>query len=155
MIWTIRNIDNEVMHEVEAETFLKAVETKKDDLHGADLREANLRGANLGDLIPNNSVSSLLQSIDWGILSDALTLEMMAHDAESCGIEKMDEWAKEKVENKSYKCPFGGRVSDYQFQENYKLWYDAKEEDKIPKLRGMQLLIALCKEKGIKTEGVE
>ncbi len=124
-------------------------------LYGANLSHAKLSGADLKDLIISTSVTSLLQSIDWGILSDALTLEMMAHDAESCGIEKMDEWAKNNIEHQSNKCPFNGRVRDYQFQENSRLWYNAKQKDKVPKLRGMKLLIALCNEKGIKTEGVE
>jgi len=184
MIWTIRNIDNEVMHEVEAETFLKAVEKKKANLTGADLtganlrdadltganltganltgadltganlRDANLRGANLRELLISNSVAVLLQ-IGWDRLPDSLTLEMMAHDAESCGIAKMDLWAKQNVENKNNICPFNGRIRDYSFVENYTLWYNAKQKDKVPKLRGMKLLIALCNEKGIKTEGIE
>ena len=45
--WPIRNINNEVMDEVEAETYLKAVEKKKADLTGADLTGADLTGANL------------------------------------------------------------------------------------------------------------
>ena len=47
MIWKIKNIYNEVMHEVEAETFLKAVENKYANLRGANLRDANLTGADL------------------------------------------------------------------------------------------------------------
>jgi hypothetical protein len=50
MIWKIKNIWNEVMYEVEAETFLKAVEDRvqsRADLSGADLSRADLSGADL------------------------------------------------------------------------------------------------------------
>jgi len=50
MKWTIKNIWNDVLFEVEAETFLKAVEQKvkeRADLSRADLSRANLSGANL------------------------------------------------------------------------------------------------------------
>jgi hypothetical protein len=48
MIWKIYNLNHKVMHEVEAETFLRAVEKKaKANLYGADLHEANLCRADL------------------------------------------------------------------------------------------------------------
>jgi len=49
VIWTIRSINDEILHEVEAETFLEAVEKKYTNLCDANLRGANLRGANLYD----------------------------------------------------------------------------------------------------------
>jgi hypothetical protein len=79
----------------------------------------------------------------------------MAHDAESCGISKMDEWANGNVNRNKNICPFADRIRDYQFQENYKVWHQAKGEDKKPKLRGLDLLIVLCDVIGIKTEGVK
>jgi hypothetical protein len=48
MIWKIYNLNHKVMHEVEAETFLRAVEKKaKANLYGANLCGANLCRANL------------------------------------------------------------------------------------------------------------
>ena len=118
------------------------------NLRYADLIGANLRDANLRDLLKAASVSSLLQAIPWGNITSELTLEMMAHDAESCGIKKMDEWAK------GGKCPFSDGVRDYYFQESRGVWREAKAENKKPKYRGLILLIKLCDAYGIKTEGV-
>jgi hypothetical protein len=70
-----------------------------------------------------------------------MTLEMMRHDAESCGIEAMNNWIK------TNKCPFVDSKRDYMFQEKKELWIPG-----IPELRGMELLKALCKEKGYKLE---
>jgi hypothetical protein len=55
MKWQIKNVCNEVLYEVEAETFSKAVQQKiesradmsRANLYGADLSRANLYGANL------------------------------------------------------------------------------------------------------------
>jgi len=47
MNFTIRNFYENVMFEVEADSFVKAVEQKCTNLHGANLRGADLRGANL------------------------------------------------------------------------------------------------------------
>ena len=48
MKFEIRNrYDDSVMFEVEADSFVKAVEAKRADLTGADLSGANLTGANL------------------------------------------------------------------------------------------------------------
>jgi hypothetical protein len=47
MKFTIKNIYNEVLFELEAETFLKAIEQKKADLSGAYLSGADLSGADL------------------------------------------------------------------------------------------------------------
>ena len=153
---------NNVMFEVEAESFLKAVEQKVKesadlrgaylggaDLGGADLGGADLGGAYLGgaylrDLLRSNSVHTLLTTIDWGQIPDDLTLEMMRHDAESCGLKAMTAWA-----NNSGGCPFSNSVRDYQFQENKALWVPGP-----PQYRGTDLLKKLCVAKGIKTEDV-
>ena len=109
------------------------------NLSGANLYGAYLSGANLYDLLHFNSVQTLLVIIDWNTLSDKMTLEMMRHDAESCGLDKMSMWASGGT------CPFANSKRDYMFQENRTLWKPGK-----PKLRGMELLKALCKEKDIK-----
>ena len=138
---------------------LRGADLRGADLYGANLRGANLsganlRGADLKDLLIQNSILSLLQLIDWNKLPDNLTLELMAHDAESCGIEAMNKWAKNNVEKRINECPFNNRIRDYQFQENYNLWYNSTTDQKIPKLRGMALLLELCKTYGIKTENI-
>ena len=101
----------------------------------ADLSGANLKGATY-------AVTAVLR-INWGKLSDTLTLELMAHNAESCGIKAMDKWAKGGTD------PFAFSVPDFYFKENKTLWRNASPAEKIPKLRGRALLTALCKEKGI------
>ena len=45
--WVIKNSDGYPKLEVEAESFVKAVEKVKDKLSCADLKEASLRGASL------------------------------------------------------------------------------------------------------------
>ena len=109
------------------------------NLEGANLYDANLEGAYLEDLLINNSVHTLLEIIDWGELSDKLTLELMRHDAESCGIEAMTKWAD------GDECPFKTTIRDFQFKEKEELWKKGE-----PKLRGMELLKTLAKEKGMK-----
>jgi hypothetical protein len=84
-----------------------------------------------------NSVVGLLSSLDWGELPKDLTLEMMRHDAESCGQPLMTAWAK------GGDCPFSCGVRDYLFTENWELWKPGK-----PKLRGKALLEALWTAKG-------
>jgi hypothetical protein len=163
MKWTIKHINGNVLFEVEAETFLRAVEQKYANLRSADLRSADLSSANLrsadlrsanlrsadlssanlsfaktklSNLLKSNSVATLLQQY-WGQLPDDLCLEMMHHDAESCGIGAMNNWVK------TDKCPFDGSVRDYHFIENKSLWKAGK-----PKLRGVELLKALWRAKG-------
>jgi len=88
VIWTIRSINDEILHEVEAETFLEAVEKKytnlcdanlRDadlrganlrgaDLYGSDLYGANLSGANLSDLLTNNSVKWWCTMLNHAVL---------------------------------------------------------------------------------------
>jgi hypothetical protein len=125
------------------------------NLEGAYLEGANLEGAYLEDLLLGNSVHTLLTAINWGSLPDDLTLELMRHDAESCGIPKMDEWARGNVEEGNNTCPFSDSVRDYQFEEDPTIWHNATTEDKTPKYRGMELLRKLCEAKGIKTEKKE
>jgi Pentapeptide repeats (8 copies) len=145
---------------------LRGADLRGADLRGANLRGANLRGANLSGanlsganlcgaylswanlswanlcgLLRSNSVHTLLTTIDWGKLPDDLTLEMMRHDAESCGAEAMNKWAKTGT------CPFSTSARDYQFTENKSLWKSGK-----PKYRGMALLVKLCEAKGYKLE---
>jgi hypothetical protein len=119
------------------------------NLTGANLAGANLNGADLNgaDLWPNttplsellrtNSVVSLLSSINWGQLPDDLTLEMMRHDAESCGDELMTAWAD------GGRCPFSTGVRDYLFTEHCEIWKPG-----TPKLKGRKLLEALWVAKG-------
>jgi hypothetical protein len=92
-------------------------------------------------LLKCNSVAMLL-SQSWGQLPDDLTLEMMRHDAESCGTKTMNEWATGSDE-----CPFSDSVRDYLFAEKKALWVPGE-----PKLRGIELLEALWVAKGGKVK---
>jgi hypothetical protein len=123
--------------------YLQGADLRGADLQGADLQGAYLQGAdlNISDLLKNNSVQTILTIINWSKLSDDLTLEMMRHDAESCGIKAMTDWTKINI------CPFGNSRRDYLFQENKSLWVEG-----VPQLRGIELLRALSKEKGYKFE---
>ena len=118
---------------------LSGVNLKGANLEGVNLEGANLKGAYLEDLLINNSVHTLLEIIDWGELSDKLTLELMRHDAESCGMKAMTKWAD------GDECPFKTTIRDFQFKEKEELWKKGE-----PKLRGMELLKTLAKEKGMK-----
>lgn len=104
-------------------------------LQRANLRGANLRGANLS--MAQYAVSAIL-CINWGQLSSVLTLELMRHDAESCGIEAMNAWAE------GGQCPFIAMQRDYVFQEVKQLWQPGS-----PQLRGIELLQVLAREKKI------
>lgn len=73
------------------------------NLDGADLRDANLSGARY-------AVSVILRA-SWETLPDALTIELMRHDAESCGAEAMTAWAK------GGSCPFLASARDFYFTE--------------------------------------
>ena len=115
------------------------------DLRNADLRNANLRNADLCNAKNLTGIkfqiSNLLHNINWGNLSDKLTLELMKRDAIICGEEKMTAWAINGGE-----CPFGDNiVRDFWFVENKELWKPGN-----PKMNDMQLFKALCKEKGMK-----
>ena len=106
-------------------------------LWGANLQDANLRGADLRDFLSTNSVQTVLTITDWGQLPDDLTLELMRHDAESCGEEAMTVWAKGGA------CPFNNSVRDYKFTESHALWQPGP-----PTMRGRKLLEALWVSKG-------
>jgi hypothetical protein len=106
------------------------------DLRGADLRGADLRGADLQEA--EYSILSMFH-IQFYDLSNDLTLELMRHDAEFTGIEKMNEWAN------GGPCPYEGMERDFLFQEKRELWKPGK-----PKLRGRELLIALFESQNIK-----
>ena len=149
--FTIMHLFNDsVLFEIEADSFIKAVEAAlkaRADLQGANLRGANLRGANLRganlrgadlrDFLSTNSVQTVLTITDWGQLPDDLTLELMRHDAESCGEEAMTVWAKGGA------CPFNNSVRDYKFTESHALWQPGP-----PTMRGRKLLEALWVSKG-------
>jgi hypothetical protein len=124
--------------------YLQGADLQGAYLRGADLQGADLRGADLDidDLLRNNSVQTILTIINWGKLSNELTLEMMRHDAESCGIKAMSDWTVTSV------CPFTNSKRDYIFQEDKALWVEGP-----PQLRGIELLKALCKDKGYKILG--
>ena len=107
-------------------------------LDGASLNRASLDGASLDGAV--YSILSLLCQVNWGALSDDLTLELMRHDAELCGEEKMNLWAN------GGNCPFSGNlIRGFYFREKKDIWKPGK-----PKLRGLKLFRALCEEKEIK-----
>jgi len=113
------------------------------NLQGANLSGANLTGAKLtgADLREANYSILIMHRIDWGELSDELTLELMRHNAEICGNKAMTDWVK------GGQCPFStGNIQKlFHFNEKKELWKPGK-----PKLHNMKLWKALCKEKDIK-----
>lgn len=121
-------------------TNLTRANFSKANLVGTNLMGAKLWEANLKEAI--YSVTNILKAF-WDIPADAkyLILELMAHDAESCGIDAMNKWAA----NKETSCPFEYSFRDYHFLESKRLWNSASPKDKIPKLRGHKLLEALTK----------
>jgi hypothetical protein len=76
---------------------------------------------------------------DFSNLSDELTLELMRHDAEFCGVEKMNNWSN------GGRCPYSDMERDFIFSEIKNLWVPG-----TPTLRGKDLWEALAKEKNIK-----
>ena len=102
------------------------------DLRGADLVGANLRGTDLRGA--DYGVLDLLRSY-WGGLSEALTLELMRHDAELCGDDAMEKWVKTGA------CPFRCSGRGFFFLEDKRWWAPGP-----PKLRGKTLLEALAAE---------
>jgi hypothetical protein len=105
------------------------------NLTGANLTWANLNGANLSGALESMPIIQLLTNVNWDNLPNNLILELMRHDAESCGIDAMTAWAN------GGECPFNatGLVRDYIFRESQQLWIPGS-----PTLRGMELLKALC-----------
>jgi len=126
---------------------IKCGEGVGSDLRGSDLRDSHLSCSNLScsDLRDSDlryakySIPIFLHSINWGILPDRLTLELMRHDALLVGTKAMTAWAK------GGDCPFQKTVRGFYFQEKTELWKPGK-----PKMNEMELWIALCEEKKIK-----
>ena len=117
------------------------------NLTGAYLTGANLTGANFtkANFTRTNltgarlSISSILHSIQWGTLSNELTLELMRRDALICGEEKMIEWSSGGT------CPFSENIlRDFYFTEERKLYKPG-----LPRLNDLELFKTLCKESDI------
>lgn len=121
------------------EADLTEVNFKNANLTETNLAKARFFGANLKGAI--YSVNNLLRAY-WQLPDDEsyLILELMAHEAESCGIETMDKWIANKII-----YPFDSVERDFCFMEDKWLWLGAKLEDKTPRLRGRKLLEALAK----------
>lgn len=120
------------------EADLSGADLSRAKLYGVNLYGANLSGAKLFET--NYQISMLLHSIDWGELSDTLTLELMRRDALICDVDKMNAWV-----NEDGNCPFSGNIiRDFYFLEKKKVWKPGN-----PKLNDKELFIALCQEKNI------
>ena len=76
--------------------------------------------------------------INFGILSNEMTLELMRHDAEFCGLDKINAWAN------GGDCPYDKYCRDFIFVEKRELWKPG-----VPKYRGEELWKKLAEEKGI------
>jgi len=109
---------------------------EKADLLGADLSGARLLGADLRDA--KYSILSIFK-INFSGLSDILTLELMRHDAEFCGVESITAWVN------GGGCPYAKMERDFMFNENKTLWVEG-----APRLRGVELWRVLASEKNIK-----
>ena len=130
----------EVMAEGQ-ETLKTITEKARADLSGADLSEANLSGANL-EFQQFPSIR-LLSSIQLGILSGELTLELMRRDANAHPHpEKFGVWMKGGA------CPYQNEERFWFFSEKRDLWKAGN-----PTMKDSELIIAICKEKGWKING--
>ena len=112
------------------------------DLYKADLQNADLRHSDFcyADMrYAKFSILSFLRISICGDISDNLILELMRHDAEFTGKEKMSVWAK------GGECPYKDMERDFLYDENPKLWKHGN-----PKLRGLDLFKAIAKELNIK-----
>ena len=133
---------------------LRGADLSYANLRGANLRGADLRGADLycaelcdADLCDADlrgarySYILLMSSIQWGLVSDKLCLEMMRRDALITGVEAMSKWAK------GGPCPFlsVSETRAYHFYVNRSLWRKGK-----PQMTDRELWVELCKEKKIK-----
>lgn len=109
-----------------------------DDVNGtrANLSWADLSRANLSRA--RYSLLSIFKS-KFTNLTDNMTLELMRHDAEFCGTDKMTDWAN------GGQCPYLKMERDFIFYEKKELWVTGE-----PKLRGLELWKALAKECNIK-----
>lgn len=120
---------------------LQGANLSNSDLYCANLqcvilKNTNLQGVNLRNA--NFSLMNLLK-VNWGHLSDDLTLECMRQDAVMIGEDKMNEWVK------GGKCPYNGRDRDLIFTPKKELWTPG-----YPKYNIGELIKALCEYKGIK-----
>jgi hypothetical protein len=107
-------------------------------LRGANLRHANLRGAKIADVFWCAPPVVLLAN--WGKCSDALTVQLMLHDASNHHDPRsFDVWATDGT------CPYSGvkyqRAAN--FTESVKLWPGWNPRKKIMSAyQLMQLLLA-------------
>ena len=109
------------------------------NLSGANLSRAHLSGANLS-LAIFNPLSLML--LNFGLLSDDMTLELMRWDALACGVSKMNEWSR------GGPCPFGGTVlRPFMFRERKGPWSEVDTERRIKD--PLDLIKALALEIGI------
>jgi hypothetical protein len=110
-------------------------------LNHASLDYTILDHASLDHARLDGAKYSIIQifKINFSALSDEMTLELMRHDAEFCGEDRMSDWAKGGA------CPYNGMCQDFYFNEKKELWQPG-----APKLRGLELWRALAKEKNIK-----
>jgi len=117
---------------------LSKVDLSGANLSGADLSGVNLCGANLEfSWFPS---IRLISSIQLGLISKNLALELMRRDADGHPYpEKFDEWAK------GGDCPYQNEERFWLFNEERKGWKPGK-----PQMSDKDLIIALCKEKGWK-----
>ena len=127
---------------------LSGADLYRADLYRADLYRANLPGANLSganlsraDLEFSRFPSiRLISSIQLGLISNDLALELMRRDADGHPYpEKFDEWAK------GGKCPYQNEERFWLFNEKQEAWKPGK-----PQMSDKDLIVALCKEKGWK-----
>jgi len=114
-------------------TDLSRTDLSRANLSGTDLSGADLSGTDLREA--KYSISQILYQIYWYGISDKMILELMRHDAEFIGTEKMQKWAD------GGDCPYGVLRRDFHFSEDRELWKPGK-----PKLRGKKLFEALAKE---------
>ena len=118
------------------------------DLRGADFQGADLRGAYLRDaeIIFNKFPSiKMLASIDLGKLSDGLSLELMRRDAAAHPYpERFDIWAN------GGECPYQNEERFWIFDLKRDLWKPGK-----PEMTDVELIRAICKEKGWGIDGAQ
>lgn len=128
---------------------MKYADLSSANLSSADLRGAILSGANMeyaylrgADIIgAKYQISNLLHSINWGELSDSLTLDLMIRDSIICGEDKMNLWSQ----GGSY--PFNENIlRDFHFTEKIHLWVNVNG---VPSYNDKELFKALCKENNI------
>jgi hypothetical protein len=85
----------------------------------------------------------MLASFGLGILSDALTLELMRRDAWAHPKpELFDAWAK------GGSCPYQNEDRFWLFDIKIELWKSGP-----PEMRDSDLILAICREKGWKVKG--